>query len=148
MLGCCACLDMTEPGDSNLANKEAMLEAASTGDLHRVQQLVENGVLIDCQNKEGLTALHAAAMSRRHDIVDYLLTNGANAQLKTVSGRTVLHNACARSDAVIVETLLDAGCEINQVTDDGLRPLDYAIQWNREDIVRVLQQRGGRSQAT
>jgi len=68
--------------------------------------------------------------------------------MKTNSGRTVLHNACARSDARMVQMLLDAGLQphINDVTDDGLRPLDYAIQWNRQDVVEVLKQQGGIAQ--
>jgi ankyrin repeat protein len=59
----------------------------------------------------------------------------------TLTGRAPLHNACARTDARMVQLLLDAGAasDVNRQCNEGMRPIDYAVQWSRRDVIELLE---------
>ena len=56
---------------------------------------------------------------------------------------TSIHNACQRGDVDAVRTLLDADSAAVDADDEhGWRPIFHAGLWRREDVVRLLIDRG------
>lgn len=62
-------------GSSNDVRNIDLIEAAERGDLHRVEQAIQEGVCINTREEGSLiTALHAAAGRGHRFVVEYLLS--------------------------------------------------------------------------
>jgi ankyrin repeat protein len=107
--------------------------------------------------------LHYAARSRAPHTVELLLRNGANINAARDDGWTPLHEAAKEGDVEMVKLLIERGADVNAKTKGGdaytaipLNPstndkprlfpavpsraaLDIAREWNRIEVVRLLQ---------
>jgi hypothetical protein len=129
---------------------ESFVAAAQQGDVFQMKLFAGNNAelwpSLDVRARPcELNALHAAVISQQHEAVQWLIEHDANVRDRNPSsGRIVLHNACARSDAKMVQLLLAHGtlADLNVLSDDGLSAMDYAKQWEKHDIVHLLQAYG------
>jgi hypothetical protein len=55
-----------------------------------VEALLKAGIDVNRRRKDGMTALHVAAVADVPDIVESLLTHGADVKVRDVDGRTPL----------------------------------------------------------
>ncbi len=78
-LGLCACANRPSLEQSN---SQRLIEAAASGDIMVVQELVRQGTDVNVNDIEGWTPYMAASTNGRLDVMDYLTRNGAH---KTVS---------------------------------------------------------------
>lgn len=91
---------------------DQLLEAARSGDLEQMKQIVDSGVDINSKTEYGSTALFFACDRGHFEIVKYLLKNGAEVDTKdTFYNATPLTWAQANGHDKIIVLLLEAGAE-------------------------------------
>jgi len=79
--------------NSRVGISHALMSACRIGDEDIVAELIEQGVDVNAQTREGHTALMSAANSKQPKIVSYLLAHGADRSLRDVYGYTALTRA-------------------------------------------------------
>ena len=137
------CFDSTVSSieiDSDLVNRFHF--AARDGDVSTVNELLEEGVPVDCVDEHDRTALFGAAQWNRTDVIWLLLQNGANANKRNRFGTTPLHHAAAAwwNSTEAIAVLVEYGASINIENIDGEKPIDWARRRNKEAAVRMLEQ--------
>jgi hypothetical protein len=120
---------------------EMWLDAAHTGNMKIIQELVESGFDINSQVYSfhgGKAAIHWAAYSGNYDLLELLLTLGCNVNQKDSFGWTGLHYAAHRNYLPIVHKLMMVGADpfIEEAT--GKTPLDLAKQQSHQHIADYL----------
>lgn len=92
-----------------------LANAAATGDLTTVEELITRGVLVNASDPEdGTTALHAAAVGGQLNVVKYLIERGASINAIDSSGDTPLDDALSVSNDEVAKFLSDQGAVRNQ----------------------------------
>ena len=127
--------------DSDLVDR--FLSAAYEGDVSTVNELLEEGVPIDCVDGRDQTALFRAVFNNRTDVIRLLLQNGANANKRNRLGNTPVHYAAMVNSTEAIAVLLKHGASINIKNNLGRKPIDEArgIMWNNNGAaVRMLEQ--------
>jgi hypothetical protein len=116
-------------------NNEELWEAAETGNLSKISQLLDpyfkvkkSSCLVDINSKgiENRTALHCAVYENRPEVIKALIKHGANLNACTIHRRTPLHIACILGQETICKLLLDAGADINVQDFEKNMPIHYA----------------------
>jgi Ankyrin repeats (3 copies) len=103
---------------------EALLAAASKGDLGEITRAVEKGADVNAADEDGITPLYRATEKGHQDAVALLLDKGANLKQETMDGVTPLHIAVERGHQAVVAQLLDKGADVKKIrTDSGEPPL-------------------------
>jgi ankyrin repeat protein len=144
-------------------DQRAFLDAAKTGDLDKVRELLAKGVPVDTREDFAVdrdhyqqseqTALMYAAGGGHLEVVRILLQAGANVNAidkmfsREYGGeQTALHYAARQSNVAVVEELLNAGADPDALTKNaqnrGHTPLVYALRNGRRDNARLLIKRG------
>src|SRR5215213_9735886 len=90
-----------------------LTHAAGTGDAATVKALLDSGVNLNAQDKDGSTPLIQAAWQGHAEIVRLLLSRGANVNLKSKDGGTALLWASFEGHTEIVSILLERGADAN-----------------------------------
>lgn len=108
------------------ARPNEFLNAAKSGDLERLQQLVRSGVDVHYRDGMHTTALMMASSHGRIDCVQFLLDNGASPNERARFDGTPLIWAAESGKMDVVKLLLNNGA-ITTLTDlDGLTAADRA----------------------
>jgi ankyrin repeat protein len=129
-----------------------LIQAATTGNLERVQSLLSGTVNLDLDRG---AAIGNAAAAGHTKIVELLIRAGANVNLRDKLGFTPIASAAYAGYGEIVQLLIEAGADIQAPAGESqsYSALEYAqmglYQFEREDlqhaqIVRQLQQLGAR----
>mmetsp|Transcript_9547 Transcript_9547/g.29050 ORF Transcript_9547/g.29050 Transcript_9547/m.29050 type:complete len:1012 (-) Transcript_9547:742-3777(-) len=93
--------------------------AAGRVTLGAVKKLTEMGADLLAKNKDGRTALHAAALNGRTRTVEALLVKGAEADAKDNSGRTPLMLAAGNGQRDAAELLIRKGADAYAKDENG-----------------------------
>ena len=113
----------------NIANQEnEFMKAASNGDLRLMNRMVveQDFSSLNCQDLNGLTPLHHAAIWGIFEVVEYLLRKGASVDSKDKKNTTPLHLAAAHGRLETIILLLGKGAEKDAQTQLKLTPLHFA----------------------
>jgi ankyrin repeat protein len=116
-------------------------DAAQSGDLDRVQQLLDRSRdLASMPDLEGYTPLHYAAYFGHVEMARYLLGIGADPRAVSMDPlhNQPLHAAAASGHREIVALLLEAGADPNADQTGQWTPLHSAAQAGHGEIVRLL----------
>ncbi len=90
-------------------------QAAESGDLERIQELINRGINPKTKNRNGDTALRFAAENNHKDIVIYLLeTIGLDVNHANNAGTTALIIATFNNDPDMIQYLGHMGANVNQ----------------------------------
>jgi ankyrin repeat protein len=124
-------------------NEQALMEAAFTGKLEAVEQLVSQGTSVDAADPEKHTALMWAAFNGHTAVARYLLERGAKIDAKDDNGRTSLMYASSGPYPETVELLLKKGAAVNvQGKLEGFTALMTAAAEGQVEVVRLLLSHG------
>jgi ankyrin repeat protein len=119
-------------------------DAARTGDLDKVRDLVTGGLAIDSQNKFASTPLLYAAGAGHLEVVSWLLDQGADINYRTprdfhTGGRfCALHQATAGGHLKVVQHLLQRGAKIDLKDGFGDTALTHSVEKGHKVIVEEL----------
>ena len=96
-------------------------------------------LLLNCQDKEGCTPLHAAADRGNVNIVEILLSRGFDGSIKDKFRKTPLHYAACAGNALLVRMLLEkfpdtVACE----SVAGKTAYDLAVHHGYSDLYMYL----------
>lgn len=123
--------------------EDALFEAAKSGDLSQVQQLVESGADVNAVGEHHLTPCLWAYFSGHTEVVKYLLSRGGNINYDGFDEGTLLTFAAFTGDVAFIPYLLDAGAEIDHAMPrGGETALHHAADNEQTDAVRLLIQCG------
>ncbi|EQC30146.1 hypothetical protein SDRG_12204 [Saprolegnia diclina VS20] len=123
-----------------MSDKEMeLIKAAYKGRLDDVKRLVEKeGVNPNFDNGE---ALCYAAWKGRTTVVDYLLKKNVSTESRWCGGDTPLIDAARNNHfnhLEIVRLLLDANADLNAKDEDNKTALDWAVEYNYNDVAQLL----------
>lgn len=119
-----------------------LMRAAKRGDVTRAAMLLGYGARIDEQDKEGNTALHAAAHKSCLMMAEHLLSRNASVDVVNDAGISPLCLACARGHDTVAELLLMCGADPYIVSSEGNTAMYYSIHREQFGSCRVLLDNG------
>eukprot|EP01114_Cavostelium_apophysatum_P006856 TRINITY_DN1837_c0_g1_i2.p1 TRINITY_DN1837_c0_g1~~TRINITY_DN1837_c0_g1_i2.p1 ORF type:complete len:289 (-),score=59.52 TRINITY_DN1837_c0_g1_i2:803-1636(-) len=122
----------------------AFRDAAKSGDITSMNQILKRGINVNACTKYGLTALHNAASADQAEAVELILQKGGTLSLNmaTKSGELPIHLACKGNFVSVAEKLVKAGSDLNVRNTDGLAPLHIAVSQSSVPIVKLLLDHG------
>lgn len=118
----------------------ALMLAVMEEDIEIITLLLENGVDVNVQNKNGETALILASMFGYIEIVKLLLENGAVVDTKETLGMTALMAASGEGHIEIVKLLLANGADQNATDNYNNTALMLANIKRHVEVVELLNQ--------
>jgi ankyrin repeat protein len=105
--------------------------------------LLDRGAKIDAQSeRNGLTALHNAALLLSSDKLKLLLKRGAKVDISDKYGRTALYEALASPNPEMARLLIAHGAKANVADQTGRTPLMLAVESRQVTTVSLLLERG------
>ena len=119
-------------------------DAAKSGNLAKVEQLLAAGTDVNEKDAAFNTALHWATDNGQIEVVSLLVEKGADINAGNLSDRTPLHNAVLGKHAEGVKILIANGADVNKLNDVGTSPLDDATDFGLSDIVEMLKRAGAK----
>lgn len=115
------------------------VEAASKGQLLKMQFLRLLGTHVNVYPKSKLPAMVAAAWEGQNDCLEYLLENGGDINIKDKTGLTALMAASYNGHIETVKLLLSGGANIYAESIDGTA-LSIALEKNQQEIASLLRE--------
>jgi serine/threonine-protein phosphatase 6 regulatory ankyrin repeat subunit B len=107
--------------------------------LEDVQMLLRYGADVNASDNFGTTALHAAIMRQRIDIIDTLLQHNADVNVCVEQHTTPLMLAISlQASTEVVEILLKHGADVNFVTWWNVTALRTAVELGNVEVTRML----------
>lgn len=116
----------------------ALVEAALRNDGAMVNRLVQQGVRVSSQGKEGLTPLHLALLNANFDAASLLLDAGADANLAATNGVSVMTLAAMMPDSRFLAAALRHGGKTDQRDGRHETPLMIAASDSLDKNVQLL----------
>lgn len=114
------------------------IDAAETGDIAKLREMLDGGFSPDTQGPQGWTALRKAAVKNNIDIAFELLKRGADVDAVNFTGKTALMMACAYGNFGIVSLLLFYGADPDLINCGGRTALMIAASHGHETVVGAL----------
>ncbi|KAK2558254.1 Ankyrin-1 [Acropora cervicornis] len=110
------------------------------GQMEASVALIKRGVLIHMPNKNKYTALHVAALNKKHLAAQLLVGFGADVTvIGGVSKETPLHMAAkVKGGEKVVDVLIKSGADPDTAKEDGERALHLAARCGNVDVVKLL----------
>ena len=101
--------------------------------------LLHNEVDVNCQNRSGFTALHAAcSKGKYHMVTELLKVQKLAIDKEDEHHNTPLHAACTHGNQNVVESLIEAGADYCKKNNDGRHPLHVAVVERNLDAVNTI----------
>ena len=116
----------------------SVADAASTGDLARVRELIGSGDDVNAPQPDGSTALLWAAYESWPEMAAVLIEAGADPNTANEFGVTPLLLASRIGDAAVIRTLLEAGADIAATSPNGETALMAAARSGSVEAVALL----------
>ncbi|XP_061959825.1 ankyrin repeat domain-containing protein EMB506, chloroplastic [Populus nigra] len=111
---------------------------ALSGQIKFMDKLLDDGLDIDDQDNDGLTALHKAIIGKKEAVISHLLRKGASPHIRDRDGASPLHYAVQVGAMQTVKLLIKYEVDVNAADNEGWTPLHIAVQSRNRDIAKVL----------
>ncbi|MDZ5472580.1 M48 family metallopeptidase [Bacillus sp. 31A1R] len=134
-------LDLFSEAMMGLESASPLMDAASTNDVDEIARLISEGEDVNQADDEGSTPLHWAIQDYSYEAVELLLQEGANPNTANIYDTTPLISAVFMGDAEMVSLLLEYGVDTNYVDSEGYTAYDYAVEYEYNDIIELLENR-------
>jgi len=112
--------------------------AVMSGRPEIVKLLVEQGINVNAQNREGIASIHYAALLNQINVVNYLIQNRANINIQDNLGQTPLEYAVGNNYIDMVQLLVQRGANIHIRDNLGQTLLHHAVIENNINMVNLL----------
>ncbi|KAG7215127.1 hypothetical protein INR49_008273 [Caranx melampygus] len=117
--------------------EQALLTAASSGDLSMLTECVRHGVSLLVRDSGGCSALHMSAQNGHVELVGFILQQGSKVILDLTdrekyvaffypSGDTALHKAASEKQHAVCRLLVEAGASLEKTNFQGKTPANQA----------------------
>ncbi|XP_053717493.1 diacylglycerol kinase iota isoform X2 [Synchiropus splendidus] len=109
--------------------EQALLAAATSGDLSMLSGCVHRGVSLLARDSSGCSALHKAAKNGHTELVSYILQQGSKVLLDLADrekGDTALHKAAGEKNHAVCRLLVEAGASLEKTNFQGKTAADQA----------------------
>ncbi|MCK5736247.1 MAG: ankyrin repeat domain-containing protein [Spirochaetaceae bacterium] len=116
----------------------ALHDAADTGDIRIIEELISEDSNVDIRDEEGRTALHHAAIAGDILVTAALLNAGADPDLPDKTGRVPLHYAVLSCNPDLTAMLLGADANPFIADKDEETALDIAISIGCEEVEHTI----------
>lgn len=134
-----AILFATTPGEAAEGDPSIQLMVAATsGQIERVEKLLQEGVDVNGRNQAGRTPLIAAAAAGNSRIVRKLLAFGADVNAQDNQGITALIAASANGYRETTEALLLAGAKADAKDKNDMSALDRAKKSGNPALIDMI----------
>jgi bla regulator protein blaR1 len=130
------------PGRLNQALDRALYEAAESGDISGIDELLNAGANVNCALEGDGSPLIGAAREGQIATVRLLLERGADPNMPVPGDGNPLIMAAREGHADVVTLLLDKGAEIDRLVPGDENALIQASGNGRLDVVKLLVGRG------
>ena len=117
---------------------EQLFEAVKRGDTKAVEELLAQGVPVDCRDKEERTPLMEAADRGHVEILKLLLDRGANTNAVDVDGETATIAATYADQLEVVQILHSHGAVLDNPNNQGRTALDIAKDGGADALASYL----------
>ena len=126
-------------GNGEMAFANPLHDAARSGDVNKVSELIDDGVSINAFDDKGETPLIIAILESRLSVVDIIIEYGADIRARNRGGFTALHAASYVGNSEIARKLLDEGADVNdQDNKAGVTALSVAAEEGYSGVAQVL----------
>jgi len=133
-------------GDGGSAiQAEKLHDAAKSGDIVKVRQLLEQGADVNARGFHKETPLHEAAMQGNTEVAKLLIEKGADMNSRNNSQNTPLHFAATYGKIDVAKLLIEKGADINAKNESNDTPAMTAEKQNKPELAAMLRKQGGRS---
>ncbi|ETN69585.1 ankyrin repeat protein, partial [Necator americanus] len=123
---------------TDVFGRTPVIAAARCAHVGLIDMLVNKGANINQRDENGWTALTHAVHKNHSPSVQLLLDRNAEIAGKDKTGKSLAHIACAVASRSIVDRLLEAGMLIEEADNDGVYPVQIAIQNRNKPALEAL----------
>jgi V8-like Glu-specific endopeptidase len=124
-----------------IALKEVLDQAAESGNIATLKQILSYNTWVDFYGKDGQSPLIKATLAGKNDSIITLLAHGADVNLSDRNGDTALHHL-ARNLSLetqdMLETLLTAKADLEARNLEGKTPLMLAQELGNEFVIKTI----------
>lgn len=113
-----------------------MVDFAFMDSVGKAEEFLACGGDINARDGAGETPLIYAVCAFRYDVAKFLILRGADVNACDACGMTALHYAGGNLD--LAETLVAHDADKNARSDDGITPLDFAVQLGEKSFAEFL----------
>ena len=117
-------------------------EAAQTGQVDKVRQLIAKGEDVNGLDKHQTTPLFWAALSQDQDVAKVLVAAGANINAVGPNGTTPLYNALHKNNTPLALWLIEQGANVHACDANGNTMLHLAAMFTNKEVAKVLLEKG------
>lgn len=114
------------------------LLAAQQGDVNTLKACLENGVDINCTNRQGRTAITLASLNKQYEAVSFLISAGADIDKQDETCFNPFLLSCLNNDLTLLRIVLPANPDLNRLTRFGGVGITPASEKGHVEIVREL----------
>lgn len=115
---------------------------ARSGNVEKVEKLLEHGASTFLKDLHGLLPLHVASIHGHAKIVQLLLNKGCDVNVSSDAKLTPLHCAAQNGKSEVVRLLLQNGASLDPQNCYSQTPLMLAVCESHEEVVRLLVEAG------
>ena len=117
--------------------------ASQNGHAEVVEFLIEKGLDVNIQNKDGVTPLYEACKNGHSNVIKILIKAGVDAtntlaKYEFLSYNTPLHIASVNNHPETIKILLEAGIDVDIIDSCGITPLHEACRFNKIQAIEEL----------
>lgn len=114
------------------------LLAARQGDVNALKACLENGVDINCTNRQGRTAITLASLNKHYEAVSFLISAGADIDKQDETCFNPFLLSCLNNDLTLLRIVLPAKPDLTRLTRFGGVGITPASEKGHVEIVREL----------
>lgn len=128
--------------------QKLFIDAYQNEDWPAVREMLnaDSGIELNCNDEQGTNSIYYASSSDSNELL-YILEQGADPNLLTTAGCSALCRAVKKGCLENINLLLKFSAEIEHRDPSGWTPFLYAVWSHRQDILKLLLEKGANADA-